>query len=137
MWAWLSTTASTLLGSKGKFRFRSIDSSRLPWYKPHSSKRRCPFTSKRYIEPVVVRVAPRKCNRMGRKMASSPVEGKPRRWDSDALGIGRCGRSELGVLAGKPESMVLAGKRPPGCHAPLTILQDVAKLHGTMIGSAA
>jgi len=37
-----------------------MDSSRWPWNKPHSSKRRWPLTSNRYIEPVVVRVAPKK-----------------------------------------------------------------------------
>src|ERR1051326_2531814 len=60
MCAWLRTTASICFGSKGNFRLRSIDSSRLPWNSPHSSKRRWPLISNRYIDPVVVRVAPRK-----------------------------------------------------------------------------
>src|SRR5229473_8090191 len=64
MCAWLNTTASMARGSKGKQQLRAIDSSRRPWYKPHSSNSRCWLTSSRYMEPVVVRVAPRKWIRM-------------------------------------------------------------------------
>src|ERR1039458_1973113 len=59
MCACLNTTASTCWGSNGKQQLRWMYSSRRPWNKPHSSNNRLPLTSKRYIEPVVVRVAPK------------------------------------------------------------------------------
>src|ERR1039458_10521722 len=65
MCAWLNTTASTCLGSNGKQQLRWMDSSRRPWNKPHSSNNRLPLTSNRYIEPVVVRVAPKQWICMG------------------------------------------------------------------------
>src|SRR6266568_758690 len=81
MCAWLTTTASMARGSKGKQQLRSMDSSRRPWYKPHSSNSRCSLTSSRYMEPVVVRVAPRKWIRMTEgcweKRRAQALDGSP------------------------------------------------------------
>src|SRR5438128_9588987 len=60
MCAWLRTTASSDFGSNGKLRLRSMDSSRLPWNRPHSNRSLCPLTSSKNMEPVVVRVATKK-----------------------------------------------------------------------------
>src|SRR5215468_7900236 len=76
MWAWLSTTASIFAGSKGKVRLRSMVSARLPWNRPHSRSRRAPLISKRNIDPVVVRAAPRKWIRMRRKVRSQMSEAR-------------------------------------------------------------
>ena len=54
-------------GSKGKVRLRSMDSSRWPWNKPHSSNNFLPLTSMRYMEPVVVRDAPKKWIFIGKR----------------------------------------------------------------------
>src|ERR1700690_3340422 len=60
MCAWLRTTASSCRGSNGKQQLRRMDSWGGPGKRPHSSNSRLPLTSSRYIEPVVVRAAPRK-----------------------------------------------------------------------------
>src|ERR1039458_3333835 len=78
MCAWLNTTASTCWGSNGKQQLRWMDSSRRPWNKPHSSNNRLPLTSKRYIEPVVVRVAPKQWICMGQSCCALRVTS--RKW---------------------------------------------------------
>jgi hypothetical protein len=55
-----------------------MDSSRRPWNKPHSSNNRLPLTSKRYIEPVVVRVAPKQWICMGQSCCALRVTS--RKW---------------------------------------------------------
>src|SRR5258708_26345738 len=76
MCAWLKTTASICFASNGKQQLRLFASSRCPWSRPHSSNSFLPLTSMRYIEPVVVRAAPKKWIFMARRCTSdwkSPV----------------------------------------------------------------
>ena len=64
MCAWLSTTASTAIGSNPKCRFFASLSFPSPWNMPQSSSTRRPFTSSRCLLPVTMRAAPWKVMRM-------------------------------------------------------------------------
>src|SRR5687767_1255612 len=60
MCACVRRTASASSASRGRLRFRSRASCRRPWYRPQSTRRRPCGVSRRCIEPVTSRAAPRK-----------------------------------------------------------------------------